>query len=150
MAKKFAQMSLEFLIVFAGIMLVLAIVATIAPSQAAGAGAAREEFIAHSTVNLVAKTADEVYLTGEGASKEIWVEIPESAALNKSFFGGRSSEPNWSKRKMIDINLLVQGDIFALTRAPTCGNLPAMAGRTLVNVTYNGTGTAHVMVNGNC
>lgn len=150
MIGKIGQLTLELLIIFVGTMLIVAIVAATVPSQAASTGALREKFIASGTVNEVASAVDEVYLAGDGSSKQIWIDIPESAALNKSFFGARDSETNWKKRKMININLLLEGDVFAITHAPTCGKLPTMAGRTLVNVTYNATGTAHVMVNGNC
>jgi hypothetical protein len=150
MKGKFAQASLEFLVIFAGVMLAIAVIAAIAPSQAIGSQEVREKVIARTSAEDIARACDEVYLSGEGARQNIWIEIPESAALNKSFFGGRDSETNWSKRKMIDINLMVEGDVFAITRAPTCGRMPSSAGRQRVSVEYNSSGTAHVMVNGNC
>ncbi|MFH1306957.1 MAG: hypothetical protein ABIH83_04885 [Candidatus Micrarchaeota archaeon] len=153
MKRKKAQANLELLILFAGAMLILALLAVVLPTQAIGSQMVREKQIAQGSVDLVAETADEVYLTGEGAVKHIWIEVPETAdveTLDYSFIGAKSGETNWSKKKMVNLYLLVEGDVFAITRAPVCGQWPYTAGRHKVVVEYNGTGNPHVMVNKNC
>lgn len=142
-----AQSSLEMLAIFAGIMMVLLVVAAALPNQAAGSQVLRERQMARDTVQTVAQTANDVYLAGDGAVRTMWIEIPEGMNASASFIGAPASEGNWSKRKLVNINLDVSGDTFYVSRAPVCGTWPASAGRMQVNITYNSSGTAHVMVN---
>lgn len=144
------QGTLELLIIFAAGMLALVVVAAILPSQVAGNQALRDGQIARDTVANIASVANEVYLSGDGAQRSIWITIPENAKIANSFIGARTGETDWSKKKLVSINMANEGDIFSVSRAPLCGSWPAVAGRYQINITYSKTPVAHVMINSNC
>ena len=145
-----AQGSLELLLLFAGALIALAVVASVLPTEAIGSQAIREREIAKSSTTIVVNAADEVYLAGDGASQYVWVDVPQSANFGSSFIGAPDYELNWSKRKTADINVLSEGDVTASSHAPMCGKWPSAPGRFRIRVAYNSTGTAHVEINDNC
>ena len=144
------QTTLELLILFAGGMLALIVIAAVLPSQAIGSQTLRDGQIARESVSDIVSAADEVYLAGDGAQKSIWITIPETARVGSSFIGARSGETNWTKKKLVVLNLTNEGDIFAVSRAPVCGSWPSGPGRYKIRITYNESSVAHVMVNSNC
>lgn len=142
-----AQSALEMVAIFGGVMLILLIVVAAIPQEAAAAQALRAHSTATDSVNLVAQTASDVYLSGDGAVRTITIEVPDGVNMSASYLGATASETDWNKRKLADLRLLTGGDVFAVSRAPMCGEWPLPGGRYAVNLTYNGSGTAHVMVN---
>lgn len=149
MNNRFGQGTIELLILFSVAMLLMAAVAMVLPTEAVLGHALREKSTALNTVEAVARACDEVYLQGPGAAKHIWIEVPERISASKSFIGAKTEETDWQKRKTIDINVIGEGDVFAVSRAPACGSWPA-AGRHRIKIEYDETDTAHVMVNSNC
>lgn len=145
----FGQATLEMLAIFGGLMLLILLVAVTLPDQMAGVQNVRAHAMAQEAVSQVARTADDIYLAGDGASARIWIEMPNGfdANASRSFLGARPGEGNWSLRKMANLNLPATGDVFALSRAPLCGAWPGDSGRYRINISYNASGTAHVMVN---
>jgi hypothetical protein len=150
MKKRVGQGTLELLILFSVAMLAMAVVAMVLPTEALAGQVLKEKGIARETTENLAAACDEVYLQGEGASKHIWIELPQTISFTKSFIGAKAGETDWVKRKMININVIGEGDIFALSRAPVCGTWPAISGRHRVKIEYSTVGAAHIMVNGNC
>ena len=144
------QGALELLILFAAGMLALIVVVAVLPSQAIGTQTLRDRQAARETVSLISSAADEVYLSGDGAVKNIWIAIPQTARVQSSFIGARAGETNWSLRKTVLLNLTNEGDIFSISRAPMCGSWPATSGRYQIRISYNSSAPAHVMVNSNC
>ncbi len=148
--RRFAgQAGVETLAVFAAVMVALMVVLMVLPSTAQSGEVLRQEQMAKFTVQKAASTADEVYLTGEGSSRAIWVEIPDNWEPNRSFIGNQSAGMSWSDQKFVSIYVLSTGDIFGVSRAPLCGAWPTKSGKYMVNVTYNATIPAHVMINSN-
>jgi hypothetical protein len=144
------QNTLELLILFASVLLILAVVAVSIPSNAIASLNLEQMQQAQQTVDEIADTVDLVYLEGEGSQKRIWIRIPSGWDRTSSFIGARSGETNWTKRKLININYKIMGDIFAKTKAPVCGEWPAMDGRTRITIAYNASDTPHVSINGEC
>ena len=138
------------MLLFAAILIMILAIAAVLPATASEGENLRQMLIARQSVQDVASAADEVFLSGEGASKTIWVELPSGFENTSSFIGNRTSSTAWKDRKLADINMLSVGDIFAVSRAPMCGNWPTVSGRYLVNVTYNATTLPHVSVNAKC
>ncbi len=145
-----AQSTIEMVVIFGGMLFVMLAVLVAIPAQAAAVQSLRAHQTAADTVALVAQTANDVYLAGEGASRTIWVELPDGFDSGRSFIGAQVGITDWGSRKLADIYTLQTGDVFETSRAPICGSWPAMAGRYRVTVAYNGTAPAHVTVNGAC
>jgi len=145
-----AQTTVELLVIFGAAVLVLSVLAAVLPSNAISSQAARDKNIAQTTARDLAQAANEVYLGGDGASKNVWIEVPASANISASFIGNNTEQPDWNKRKTISINLLAEGDVFSISRAPVCGQWPAMPGKYRVKVEYNASEPAHVMINSSC
>lgn len=145
-----AQAGLEAMLIFAAVLLMLLVVGLVLPSTAASGEHLRQLQLARQSVQAVASAADDVFLAGEGASKTIWVELPGGYEFAHSFIGNKSGVADWKNRKLADIHLPPSGDIFAVSRAPMCGNWPNASGRYRINLTYNATTPAHVAVNGIC
>lgn len=144
------QNTLELLILFASVLLILAVVAISIPSNAIASLNLQQMQQADRAVNEVADTVDLVYLEGEGSQRSVWVTVPSGWDNESSFIGARSGETNWSKKKLININYKIIGDIFAKTNAPVCGSWPLMDGKTRLTISYNASGTPHVTVNEEC
>ncbi len=145
-----AQANLETVAIFAAVVLMVVAVAVSLPSQALSGEMLRQKSGAQSTVDLLTSTADEVYLSGDGASRQIWVDMPDSYSFPDSFIGNHTGSETWSQRKVVSIYLNGLGDVISSSHAPLCGAWPAMAGKWRINVTYNSSEPPHVMVNGNC
>jgi type II secretory pathway pseudopilin PulG len=120
------------------------------PSKASSAEVLRQIQAAQATVSSIAQAADEVYLAGEGSLKTIWIEIPDGWQPEKSFIGNNSDGIDWPNRKILSLYIPNAGDIIAISHSPLCGKWPALAGKYQINITYNSTNPAHVMVNSNC
>ena len=144
------QASLESMAILAAVMVMILAVMVVLPSSVRSGEVLRQEQMAKYTVQAAASAADEVYLSGEGSSRAIWVEIPDIWDAGRSFIGNRSTVMSWPDQKLISIYVQSTGDIFGVSRAPVCGIWPAQSGRYRVNVTYNNTGTAHVTINAKC
>ena len=144
------QASLETMLLFAAVLIMVLVIGLVLPSTVSGGENIRQMLLARQSVQEVASAANEVFLAGEGASKTIWIELPSGFDNTTSFVGNQSSGTTWKNRKLVDINMLSVGDIFAVSRAPMCGQWPAVYGKYRVNVTYNGTTVPHVSVNANC
>ncbi|MFH0927450.1 MAG: hypothetical protein V1822_02620, partial [Candidatus Micrarchaeota archaeon] len=148
------QSTLELLILFSGGLLALMVVAAVLPSFAAGNASLYGGQLARDSTSYIARVSDEVYLQGEGAQKSIWINVPETASVSgdspRSFIGSNDAGADWSDRKMVDLYLANEGDIFAISRAPLCGQWPAAAGRYLINIQYSTNGDAHVAINEDC
>ena len=143
------QANIETMAIFAAVLVMIMAVLMVLPSSAQSGEVLRQEQMAKQTVQMAASAADEVYLAGEGASKTVWVEIPGIWDANRSFIGNKTAGMSWSDRKLISLYVRTTGDIFGVSRAPLCGSWPATSGKFLVNVTYNSTNPAHVMINSN-
>ena len=150
MSNRKAQAGLETMAIFAAVLILLLAVLLVLPSTARSGEVLRQMQTAQQSVQAVAATANEVYLAGEGASKTIWIELPDSWEPSRSFIGNNSADLNWSDRRVASIYVLQSGDMIAASRALMCGRWPASAGKFRINVTYNSTDPVHVMVNGNC
>ena len=144
------QGTLELLLLFAGGMLALIAVAAVLPSQALGTQMLKDGQVARNTVSLIATAADEVYLSGDGAMKNIWITIPETTKISSSFMGARDGETDWGKRRMVLLNLTTEGDIFAISNAPICGEWPNAPGRHQIRISYNSDLPAHISINSDC
>ena len=145
-----AQATLETVAIFAAVVLMVVAVAVSLPSQALSGEMLRQKSGAQSTVDLLTGTADEIYLTGDGATRQIWADVPDSYSFSDSFIGNHTGSLSWSQRKVVSIYLNGVGDVISSSHAPLCGTWPAVAGKWRVNVTYNNSEPPHVMVNGNC
>lgn len=145
-----AQASLETVAIFAVVAIIVIAVAVSLPGEAQSGEMLRQKSGAQSTVDLLTRTADEIYLTGEGASRQIWVDVPDSYSFSDSFIGNKTGSESWSQRKLVSLRLTGVGDVISASHAPLCGRWPAVAGKWRVNVTYNSSEPPHVMVNGNC
>ena len=144
------QAGLETMAIFAAVLVMIMAVLLVLPSGIQSGEVLRQEQMAKYTVQSAASASDEVYLAGEGSSQAIWIEIPDIWLASRSFIGNRSAGMKWSDRKLISIYVQSTGDIFGVSRAPVCGAWPVQSGKFLVNVTYNATSPAHVMINANC
>ncbi|VVB56996.1 Uncharacterised protein [uncultured archaeon] len=146
------QAGLETIAIFAGILVVLMVILLVLPNSIQSGEVLRQEQTAKRTVQAAATAADNVYLSGEGASQTVWLEIPDIWDPARSFIGNQTNTTGWSDRKLISIYVRSTGDVFGVSRAPVCGAWPAKSGKYMVNFTYNGTANrtvpAHVMVNG--
>jgi hypothetical protein len=145
-----AQASLETVAIFAAVVILVIAVAVSLPGEAQSGEMLRQKSGAQSTVDLLTRTADEIYLTGEGASRQIWLDVPDSYSFADSFIGNKTGSESWSRRKLVSLYLNGVGDVIAASHAPLCGTWPAVAGKWRVSVTYNDSEPPHVMVNGNC
>ena len=145
-----AQANIETVAIFAAVALMVVAVAVSLPSQAQSGEMVRQKSNAQSTVDLLTSTADEIYLTGDGASRQIWADMPDSYSPSDSFIGNDNASANWSQRKVVSIYLNGLGDVISTSHAPLCGNWPGVAGKWRINVTYNSSNPPHVMVNSNC
>ena len=145
-----AQANLETVAIFAAVALMVIAVAVSLPTQAQSGEMLRQKSGAQSTVDLLTGTADEVYLTGDGATRQIWVDVPDSYSFPDSFIGNHTGTESWSQRKVVSLYLNGVGDVISSSHAPLCGIWPATAGKWRVNVTYNSSEPPHVMVNTNC
>ena len=125
-------------------------VAVSLPGEAQSGEMLRQKSEAQSTVDLLTGTADEIYLTGEGATRQIWLDVPDSYSFSDSFIGNRTGSESWSQRKVVSLYLAGVGDVISASHAPLCGTWPSAAGKWQVSVTYNDSEPPHVMVNGNC
>lgn len=144
------QASLEVMMLFAAVLVMILAVGVALPSTTTGSENLRQLLMARQAVGEVASAADEVFLAGEGASKTIWIEVPGGFDNLTSFIGNRSISTAWKDKKLVDINLLASGDVFAVSRAPMCGRWPGSYGKYRINVTYNATTTPHVSINAKC
>jgi len=148
--QKRGQASLEVMILFAAVLVMMLAVGVALPATTSSSENLRQVLMARQAVQEVVLAADEVFLVGEGASKTIWVEIPSGFDNRTSFIGNRTLDTEWKDRKLADLNMLSGGDIFAVSRAPMCGNWPEKYGKYRINVTYNATTVPHVTVNAKC
>lgn len=145
-----AQANLETVAIFAAVAIMVVAVAVSLPGEAQSGEVLRQKSGAQSTTDLLTRTADEIYLTGEGASRQIWLEVPESYSFADSFIGNHTGSESWSQRKVVSLYINGVGDVISASHAPLCGTWPAAAGKWRVSVTYNDTEPPHIMVNGNC
>jgi len=143
--KMLAQSTIELLILFALATIVLFVIIAVLPTQAVSGSVLHDGEIAEQTVHMLAQSCNEVYLSGDGAQKTVWINIPQSAKISQSFIGERLGNIG----KVIVINTLGEGDVISITNAPVCGKWPTTAGRHNIKVEYNST-NPHVMVNSNC
>ncbi len=148
--KSRGQAGLETMAIFAAVLILLLAVLLVLPSTARSGEVLRQMQTAQQSVLLAAATADEVYLAGEGASKTIAVELPDSWESSRSFIGTNNASANWQDRRLLSIYVRQSGDAIASSRAPLCGSWPATPGKFKINVTYNSTEPVHVMINANC
>ncbi|PIT84298.1 hypothetical protein COU37_03965 [Candidatus Micrarchaeota archaeon CG10_big_fil_rev_8_21_14_0_10_45_29] len=147
---KLAQTTVELLVIFGAAVIVLSVLAAVLPSNAVAGQSARDKNIAQATVRDLSQAVNEVYLGGDGASKDVWIEVPMSANISASFIGNNTEQPDWGKRKTIAINLLTEGDVFSVSRAPVCGQWPSMPGKYRIKIEYNATEPVHIMINSSC
>ncbi len=147
---KRGQGSVETVILLAAVLLVVTVIFVSANARLLSSQRAQARQIAAQSVQDLASAADEVYLAGEGATRKVWVSIPESVQLESSFIGSRPGTGAWADNKTIDLNLSRVGDVFAITRAPVCGSWPAQPGRYSLVLVYNSTSKAHVTINNSC
>lgn len=145
----FGQGTVEAVGLLAGLLIIILIVAVAIPEQAAQLGAERNRQMALLAAQDLAKTADEVYLSGDGARKSVWIELPETYNSTLSFVGNRpGTSGTLFQNRTVAIYILNAGEQIAETRAPICGSLPAGFGKYLITLYYNSSG--HVMVNASC
>ena len=144
------QGTVELIIIFVGMLLVLVVLLQVIPGETGSLQSVLQHQTAQSTVHLVATTANDVFLAGDGAQRTIWVDLPDGYNAAGSFIGTAGTVTNWGSSKVVDLRLLQTGDVFEISRAPVCGSWPAVAGRYQVVVAYNGTAPAHVTVNAAC
>ncbi|MFH1095441.1 MAG: class III signal peptide-containing protein [Candidatus Micrarchaeota archaeon] len=147
---KRGQGSVETVILLAAVLLIVTVIFVSANARLLSSQRAQARQIAAQSVQDLASAADEVYLAGEGATRKVWVSIPESVQLESSFIGSRPGTGAWANNKTIDLNLSRVGDVFAITRAPLCGKWPAQPGRYSLVLVYNSTSKAHVTINNSC
>jgi len=146
---RLGQGTVEAVGLLAGLLIVILVVAIAIPEQAAQLGVERNRQMAVLAAQDIAKAADEVYLSGDGARKSVWIELPETYNASLSFVGNRpGTAGTLFQNRTIGIYLLGTGELLAETKAPLCGNLPASGGKYLVTVYYNNSG--HAMVNASC
>ncbi len=148
--QKRGQGSVETVIIFAAVIFVITVILIFAGTRVLSTQYIKDSQLAAQSVQDLAAGADEVYLAGEGATRKVWVSIPESALIPSSFIGSRPGTGSWANNKTISLNLSHVGDVFALTRAPVCGKWPVLPGRYPLVLTYNSTSKAHVAINDSC
>ncbi|MBU2100132.1 hypothetical protein KKG83_05800 [Candidatus Micrarchaeota archaeon] len=112
-----AQASVELLIILAVSMIALGLIFAASNNEITGINSAKANSDAKNTVEKIAGTAKEVYVSGQGTKKQIFILIPSGVDESKSSVSDKT------------IRLNVNGtDLIAETTVEVTGSIPTTAG----------------------
>jgi hypothetical protein len=122
-----AQSGLEFLLVFMLTLGVVVILILTAQEHIVGIGGMKDENDAQNSVEDLSSAAKEVYAQGEGAKKQVYIDLPSSYEPTESFVGDNA------------IKLRAKGsDYVAIQDFDVHGTLPGTSGTHWVWVVSEG------------
>lgn len=138
----FGQAASEFIVLMGISLLIITIFLIIATQSTYDISSQKGIDEAKETVTLLAQSADSVYTQGEGASRLVFVSIPRTANLNRSYIGRPQGDASSASKT---INLNVGGtaesggsDIFATTSATVFGTFLPLPGAYQMRVLSRG------------
>ncbi len=112
-----AQASVELLIILAVSMIAIGLIIALSNNEISSINLSKANSDARFTAEKIAKTAEEVYVSGPGTKKQIFVSIPSGIDENKTSVSNKT------------IRLNVNGtDIIAETKVEVTGNIPTSPG----------------------
>lgn len=127
------QVSLEYLMLTAAMLLILLVLILVFMGQYAQAGIVVQQRSAAHSLSVLAATAQEVWVAGVGAEAKVTVDIPESTDLATSRIRGR----------VLSLNLSGLGDVSRSLPMNVSGAWPDKTGSFYASVYNNGT---HVLI----
>lgn len=127
------QVSLEYLMLTAAMLLILLVLILVFMGQYAQAGIVVQQRTAAHSLSVLAASAQEVWVAGVGAEAKVTVDIPESADLPSSRIAGR----------VLSLNLSGLGDVSRSLSMNVSGSWPGKTGKFYASVYNNGT---HVLI----
>jgi len=144
----YGQAASEFIVLMGISLLIISIFLVTASQSISDIGVQKNMDEARNTVSLLAQSADSVYAQGEGASRLIYVAIPRTANMDRSYIG-RPQGDTWSTPKTINLNVGGNageggGDIIATSSATVLGSFPAFPGSYYMRVVSKG---GYVLIN---
>lgn len=129
MKSKSGQVSLEYLMLTAAMLLILLVLILVFMGQYAQQGIVVQQRSAAHSLSVLAGAAQEVWVAGVGAEQKVTVDIPESADLASSRISGR----------VISLNLSGLGDVSRSLPMNVSGAWPLKTGSFYASVYNNGT-----------
>lgn len=129
MNSRHGQLSVEFLVMFAILLIILGSFIYISQTSQAGVAQTKVDNEAMNTVLDLSAAAKEIYIQGTGAKKQVYITIPQGYEPEYSFVANRS------------IKMRVAGnDYIEIERFEVFGTLPASPGGHYVLVESTGAG----------
>lgn len=112
-----AQASVELLIILAVSMIAIGLILILSNNEITNINAVKANSEAQNTVNKIAGAAEEVFISGVGTKKQIFVSIPSGVDETKTSVGNKT------------IRLNVNGtDLIAETQVEVTGSIPTTVG----------------------
>ena len=124
-----AQLTFEFLLIFAALLVVISIFFYLSQTSEAGVAQAKVRSEALGTLDDLGTAARQVYAQGAGAKRQVYITIPEGYEPDESYIANQT------------IKLRVSGNDYAQSESFSLhGTLPAAAGGNWVWVVSEGSG----------
>ncbi len=122
------QASVELLIILAVSMVVLGLIISVSNNEITSINYAKANSEAQNTVNKLASTANEVFVSGPGTKKQIFISIPSGIDENKSSISDKT------------IRLNINGtDVISESQVEVTGSIPTESGGHWIWITsYEG------------
>ena len=127
------QVSLEYLMLTAAMLLILLVLVIVFMGQYAQQGIVVQQRTAAHSLSVLAGAAQEVWAAGAGAEQKMTVDIPDAADLATSRIAGRT----------LSLNISGIGDVSRSLPMNVSGQWPLKTGRFYASVYNNGT---HVLI----
>ena len=124
---------MEYLMLTAAMLLILLVLMLVFMGNYSQQAMVVQQRTAAHSLNLLAASAQEVWVAGVGAEEKISIDIPESTQLASSHIQGH----------VISLNLLGIGDVSRSMPMNISGNWPAKTGQAYMSIYNNGT---HVLI----
>ena len=124
-----AQLTFEFLLIFAALLVVISIFFYLSQTSEAGVSQAKVRSEALGTLEDLGSAARQVYAQGAGAKRQVYITIPEGYEPDESYIANQT------------IKLRVSGNDYAQSEAFSLhGTLPAATGGNWIWVVSEGSG----------
>ncbi len=119
-----AQASVELLVILAISMIAIGLILALSNNEITSVNSIKANSQAQNTVNKIAGTAEEVYISGTGTTKQIFISIPSGVNENKTLIENKT------------IRLNVNGtDLIAETGVEITGSIPTKEGSYWIWIT---------------